>query len=43
MQKEALTPQARHYFTRFDQVDQLVGATEAAADTDYPASGFRKG
>ena len=26
MSKDALTPQARHHFTRFDQVDQLVGA-----------------
>ena len=23
MPKDALTPQARHHFTRFDQVDQL--------------------
>ena len=26
MSKDALTPQARHHFTRFDQVNQLVGA-----------------
>ena len=26
MPKDALTPQARHHFTRFDQVDQLVAA-----------------
>ena len=32
MPKDALTPQARHHFTRFDQVDQLVGASEAARD-----------
>ena len=29
------TPQARHHFTRFDQVNQLVGASEAD-----PALGF---
>ena len=29
MPKDALTPQARHRFTRFDQVDQLVTASEA--------------
>ena len=31
------SPQARHHFTRFDQVDQLVGAREAAADTGFMA------
>ena len=25
MPKDVLTPQARYHFTRFDQVDQLVG------------------
>ena len=35
MLKDALTPQAKHHFTRFDQVDQLVGASEAD-----PALGF---
>ena len=36
--KKALqpSPQARHHFTRFDQVDQLVGASEA--DPDMGAS-----
>ena len=26
MPKDGLTPQARHHFTRFDQVDQLAAA-----------------
>ena len=30
-------PQALHHFTRFDQVDQLVGASEADADTGFMA------
>ena len=37
MPKAALTPQARHHFTRFDQVDQLVGASEADADLGFMA------
>ena len=37
MSKDALTPQARHHFTRFDQVDQLVGASEAEADLGFMA------
>ena len=37
MLKDALTPQARHHFTRFDQVDQLVGASEANADLGFMA------
>ena len=37
MLKAALTPQARHHFTRFDQVDQLVGASEANADLGFMA------
>ena len=37
MQKDALTPQARHHFTRFDQVNQLVGASEADADLGFMA------
>ena len=37
MPKDALTPQARHHFTRFDQVDQLVGASEADADIGFMA------
>ena len=37
MPKDALTPQARHHFTRFDQVDQLVGASEAARDLGFMA------
>ena len=32
-----MTPQARHHFTRFDQVDQLVGASEADADLGFMA------
>ena len=31
------TPQARHHFTRFDQVEQLVRASEAAPDTGFMA------
>ena len=31
------SPQARHHFTRFDQVDQLVGAREATSDTGFMA------
>ena len=31
------SPQARHHFTRLDQVDQLVGAREAAPDTGFMA------
>ena len=30
-------PQARCHFTRFDQVEQLVGASEATADTGFMA------
>ena len=30
-------PQARHHFTRFDQVDQLVGASEADAEAGFMA------
>ena len=30
-------PQARHHFTRFDQVEQLVRASEATADTGFMA------
>ena len=29
------TPQARHHFTCFDQVDQLVGASEADPDLSF--------
>ena len=35
MPKDALTPQARHHFTRFDQVGQIVGASEAEADLAF--------
>ena len=35
MPKDALTPQARHHFTRFDQVDQLVGASEAVSEIGF--------
>ena len=31
------SPQARHHFTRFDQVDQLVGASEADPDLGFMA------
>ena len=31
-QQNAVTPQARHHFTRFDQINQLVGASEAAPE-----------
>ena len=31
------SPQARHHFTRLDQVDQLVRAGEATADTGFMA------
>ena len=37
MPKDELTPQARYHFTRFDQVDQLVGASEADADLGFMA------
>ena len=30
-----VTPQARHHFTRFDQVDQLVGASEADPEIGF--------
>ena len=29
------SPQAIHHFTRFDQVDQLVGASEADPDLGF--------
>ena len=31
------SPQARHHFTRFDQIEQLVGASEAEAETGFMA------
>ena len=31
------SPQARHHFTRFDQVNQLVGASEADPDLGFMA------
>ena len=37
MPKHALTPQARHHFTRFDQVDQLVAASEANPERGFMA------
>ena len=37
MLKDALTPQARHHFTRFDQVDRLCSASEAEADMGFMA------
>ena len=33
--KDALTPQARHLFTGFDQVDRLCSASEAALDLAF--------
>ena len=33
----AASPQARHHFTRFDQVNQLVGASESDADLGFMA------
>ena len=33
----AATPQARHHFTRLDQIDQLVDASEADADLGFMA------
>ena len=30
-----VTPQARHHYTRLDQVDQLVGASEAESEIGY--------
>ena len=30
-----VTPQARHHFTRFDQIDQLVGASEADPEMGF--------
>ena len=32
-----VTPQARHHYTRFDQVDQLVGASEADPNLGFMA------
>ena len=32
-----VTPQARHHFTRLDQVDLLVGASEADAEVGFMA------
>ena len=37
MSKDALTPQARHHFTRFDQVNQLASARETEADLGFMA------
>ena len=37
MPKDPLTPQARHHFTRFDQVDQLVSASEANPERGFMA------
>ena len=31
------SPQARHHYTRFDQVDQLVGASESGPDLGFMA------
>ena len=33
----AATPQARHHFTRLDQIDQLIDASEADADLGFMA------
>ena len=43
--RDKLTPQARHHFTSFDQVDQLVGASEADPDLGFmarPSRPFRR-
>ena len=37
MLKDALTPQARRGFTRADQVDQLVAASEANPERGFMA------
>ena len=37
MPKAALTPQARHHFTRFDQVDRLVRASESDPEPGFMA------
>ena len=37
MPKAPLTPQARHHFTRFDQVDQLIAANEADPEIGFMA------
>ena len=37
MTPHAATPQARHHFTRLDQIDQLVDASEADADLGFMA------
>ena len=37
MPEHALTPQARHHFTRFDQVNQLASASEADPDLGFMA------
>ena len=31
------SPQARHHFTRFDQIDQLVGGSETDPDLGFVA------
>ena len=30
-----VTPQARHHFTRFDQIDRLIGAGESDSEIGY--------
>ena len=35
MPKAALTSRSRHHFTLFDQVDRLVGASEATPDLAF--------
>ena len=35
--RRAVAPQARHHFTRLDQVTQLVGASKADADRGFLA------
>ena len=42
MPKDALTPQARHHFTRFDQVDQLA-AREMNPDLGFMGCLPRRG
>ena len=37
MPEDSLTPQTRHHFTRFDQVNQLASASEADPDLGFMA------
>ena len=37
MPEDSLTPQTRHHFTRFDQVNQLASASEADPERAFMA------